>query len=124
MIKGSIEARDGESDHLRLGPKDSFNSRALVHGAAGETFVAAEETLCFLIPRDVVLGLLHRIQPSSHFFTPTCRASSMLADARKSEGVESVLRSCFRDTRYGAAVFVDGAATIEHQRIEVAAMYY
>ena len=34
-----------------LGPKDSFDSRALVHGAAGEDFIAAEETLCYLIPR-------------------------------------------------------------------------
>src|SRR3712207_956636 len=57
LIKGSIEVRDGNSLHAVLGPKDSFDSRAVVHGAAGEDFVAAEETLCYLIPSNLVLNL-------------------------------------------------------------------
>ena len=49
VIKGSVEVRDGSTVPTVLGPKDSFDSRALVHGAAGEDFVAAEETLCHLL---------------------------------------------------------------------------
>ena len=56
VIKGSVEARDEGVLNAVLGPKDSFDSRALVHGAAGEDFTAAEETLCFLLPKPVVLG--------------------------------------------------------------------
>ena len=110
MIKVSIEARDGESVQLVLGPKDSFDSRALVHGAAGENFVAGEETFCFLIPRDVVLSPLHRNSAFAAFFTPTFRASSMFLH----------LRLTLTAPRYSSTEL----ATIEHQRIEVAAMYY
>ena len=114
VIKGSVEAREGESIHVVLGPKDSFDSRAVVHGAAGENFVAAEETLCFLIPREVVLGLLRRNPAfAAFFYADVSRKLDALADARKSEGVESVLRSRIRDARFGAAVFIDGDATIE-----------
>ena len=51
IIKGSVEERDGEEVEAVLGPKDSFDARALVHGAAGARFIAAEETLCYLAPR-------------------------------------------------------------------------
>ena len=59
IIKGTIEARAGDTLQAVLGPKDSFDARAVVHGAAGENFIAAEETLCHLIPpgrRSVWLG--------------------------------------------------------------------
>src|SRR6478736_7251887 len=44
IIKGAVEERDGEEIEAVLGPKDSFDARALVHGAAGSAFVAADET--------------------------------------------------------------------------------
>ena len=50
VIKGAVEVRDGDTLLAVLGPKDSFDSRAVVHGAAGEDFVAVEETLCYPDP--------------------------------------------------------------------------
>ena len=68
VIKGSVEVRDGGALNALLGPKDSFDSRALVHGVAGEDFVAAEETLCYLIPGEVVRGLVARNPGFAAFF--------------------------------------------------------
>src|SRR6266702_4683696 len=34
IIKGAVEERDGDEVVARLGPKDSFDARAVVHGAA------------------------------------------------------------------------------------------
>ena len=68
VIKGSVEARDEGVLNAVLGPKDSFDSRALVHGAAGEDFTAAEETLCFLVPKPVVMGLISRNPAFAAFF--------------------------------------------------------
>ena len=115
IIKGAVEGRDGESLQAVLGPKDSFDSRAVVHGAAGEDFVAAQETLCYLIPRDLILRLI-RDNPAfaAFFYADVSRKLDAHAGARKAEGMESVLRSRIRDVRLGAAVFVDGMRTIEH----------
>ena len=68
IIKGAVEERDGEEIEAVLGPKDSFDSRALVHGAAGAAFVAADETLCYLAPRSVVLDLIARNSGFAAFF--------------------------------------------------------
>ena len=51
VIKGTIEERDGSDLLALLGPKDSFDSRALVHGKSGHAFVAREETLCYVAPK-------------------------------------------------------------------------
>ena len=50
VIKGTVEERDGSDLLALLGPKDSFQSRALVHGKSGHAFVAREETLLWRPP--------------------------------------------------------------------------
>ena len=114
IIKGAVEVKDGADLHAVLGPKDTFDSRALVHGAAGEDFVAAEETLCYLVPRERVLTLI-RDNPAfaAFFYADVSRKLDALSDTRKVEGMESVLRERIRNVRRGPAVFVEGATTIE-----------
>ena len=68
VLKGGVEERDGDVLVGVLDPGDSFDSRAVVHGAAGADFVAVEETLCHLIPRRVVLSLVERNPAFAAFF--------------------------------------------------------
>src|SRR5262245_20647571 len=68
IIKGSVEERDGDEIDAVLGPKESFDARSLVHGAAGASFVAAEETLCYLAPKPLVIDLIRRNTGFAAFF--------------------------------------------------------
>ena len=68
VIKGTIEERDGSDLLALLGPKDSFDSRALVHGKSGHAFLAREETLCYLAPKGVTLGLIQNNPRFASFF--------------------------------------------------------
>ena len=115
VIKGSVEARDEGLLNAVLGPKDSFDSRALVHGAAGEDFTAAEETLCFLVPKPVVLGLISRNPGfAAFFYSEISEKLNAFADAHRAEGgVESVLRARVREANFVAAVFIDADTTME-----------
>jgi CBS domain-containing protein len=114
IIKGTIEARAGDTLQAVLGPKDSFDARAVVHGAAGENFIAAEETLCHLIPQPIVQTLIRRnLAFAAFFYSEVSRKLDAFAGQQRSEGFETVLRARVRDARYGAAVFIDGASTIE-----------
>ncbi|MFC7474077.1 DUF294 nucleotidyltransferase-like domain-containing protein [Dankookia sp. GCM10030260] len=113
IIKGSIEVREGGTLNALLGPKDAFDSRALVHGAAGEDFIAAEETLCYLIPRTVVLGLIGRNAGFAAFFYSEVSAKlDAFARAHRQEGMESVLRARVREASRGPAVVIPGEATL------------
>jgi CBS domain-containing protein len=114
IIKGSIEERDGDEIEAILGPKDSFDARAVVHGAAGSRFAAAEETLCYLVPRAVLLSLIRRNPGfAAFFYSEVSRKLDSYSRRQEAEGVESVLRARVRDARPHPAVFIDGTATIE-----------
>ena len=49
IIKGLVEERDGEELEAVLGPKESFDARALVHGAAGSSFVATSNSRSYIV---------------------------------------------------------------------------
>jgi len=113
IIKGSVEVRDGGTLNALLGPKDAFDSRAVVHGAAGEAFVAAGETLCYLIPRALVLDLIARNPGFAAFFYSEVSAKlDAFARAHRAEGVESVLRARVREASRGPALLLDGGAPL------------
>jgi CBS domain-containing protein len=68
VIKGTVEERDEADLVALLGPKDSFDSRALVHGKSGHGFFAREETLCYVIPKRVTLDLIQANPRFAAFF--------------------------------------------------------
>ncbi len=68
VIKGCVEERDGKELIALRGPGDSFDSRALVQGGGSNAFVAREETLCNLLPRDVTLRLINHNARFAAFF--------------------------------------------------------
>jgi CBS domain-containing protein len=114
VIKGSVEERDGEKIEAVLGPKDTFDSRSLVHGPAGSSFVSADETLCYLVPKAVVLELIAKNTGfAAFFYSEISRKLRSYAVGRENSGVDSTLRARVRDVRYHPAVFVDGATTIK-----------
>jgi CBS domain-containing protein len=114
IIKGSVEERDGGELEAILGPKDSFDARALVHGAAGARFLAAEETLCYLAPKQLILDLIRRnVGFAAFFYSEISRKLASFIRIQETEGVDSVLRARVGDARLHPAVFIDGSTTIE-----------
>jgi CBS domain-containing protein len=114
IIKGAVEERDGQEVEAVLGPKDTFDSGAVVHGSASASFVATEETLCFLLPKETILALVKKNQAfAAFFYSDLSRRLDAFAGERNPQGLESVLRTRVRDARWGKAVFIDGSATIE-----------
>ena len=114
VIKGTVEERDGEEIEAVFRVKDSFDTRALVHGAAGNDFVAAEETLCYLVPKDTVLDLIRRNPGfAGHFYSELSRKLTSYSPTGESAGaVEGVLRARIKEARLHDAAFIDGSATM------------
>ena len=114
VMKGTVEVKEGDTLSAVLGPKDSFDSRAVIHGAAGEDFLASEETLCHLIPREVVQRLIAgNVAFAAFFYFEVSRKLDAFAAAQKADGVESFLRARVHDAMTARAEFIDGSATIE-----------
>jgi signal-transduction protein with cAMP-binding, CBS, and nucleotidyltransferase domain len=114
IIKGAVEERDGDAVEAVLGPKESFDARAVVHGAAGARFIAAEETLCYLAPQATIRALIQRNPGfAAFFYSEVSRKLEGYSRRQGPEGVESVLRARVRDAGPRPAVFIDGGETIE-----------
>jgi CBS domain-containing protein len=114
IIKGSVAERDGQQIEAILGPKDTFDAEAVVHGSASASFVAAEETLCYLLPKSAILELVHKNQAfAAFFYSELSRRLDAFAGQRNPQGLDSVLRSKIKEARFAKAVFIDGRATIE-----------
>ncbi len=116
VLKGAIEEHDDDGHLLAvLGPKQLFGIRAVVHGLAGARYRAVEETLVYLVPRDLLLSLLRRNPDFAVFFYADI--SSKLAEVARVEkggqGIEGVLRARIRDARLRPPAFISGTATIE-----------
>jgi len=115
VLKGAVEERDDE-DHAvaLLGPKETFGNRAVVHGSAGSRYVATEETLTYLVPRELLLSLIHRNPGfAAFFYSDLSRKLAEVARADRGQGLDGVLRSRIGDARLRPPVFISAGASIE-----------
>ena len=114
VIKGTIEERDGSDLLALLGPKDSFDSRALVHGKSGHAFIAREETLCYAAPKATILGLIQsNPRFASFFYHDISRKLDELIRDEEEQRYGSLMRSRISELFLHPAAFVDASDTIE-----------
>ena len=87
-------SRSAEQDELvgLLGPKDFFDSRALVQGVGVSAFIAREETLCSLAPRQRTLLRLINANPRFGAFFYHDISSKLDALAQKGRIVADRIR--------------------------------
>jgi CBS domain-containing protein len=114
IIKGTVAEKIGDETEAMLGPKDTFDSEAAVHGSASASFVAVEETLCYLLPRVLILELVQKNQAfAAFFYSELSRRLDAFAAHRNPSGLDSVLRLRIKEARCSGAIFIDGSRTVE-----------
>lgn len=114
VIKGAVEERDGEELLALLGPKDSFDTRAVVQGASAHAFVARSETLAYLVPKDLVLRFV-RENPrfGAFFYLDISRKLEAVAQDEDERRSGSLMRARVRDLFLHPAEFIEAGDTIE-----------
>ncbi|MDE2363837.1 MAG: cyclic nucleotide-binding/CBS domain-containing protein [Hyphomicrobiales bacterium] len=114
VIKGTVEERDGEELIALLGPKDSFDSRAIVQGRSAHAFRARDETLAYMVPKELTLRLI-RDNPrfGSFFYLDISRKLEAAARDEDERNTGSLMRTRVRDLFLHPAAFIDAADTIE-----------
>jgi len=114
VIKGTVEERDGNDLLALLGPKDSFDSRALVHGRSGHGFFAREETLCYTAPKTTILGLIQgNPRFASFFYRDISRKLDEFVRDEEEQRYGSLMRSRISELFLHPAAFIDAGDTIE-----------
>lgn len=114
VIKGMIEERDGSDLLALLGPKDSFDSRALVHGKSGHAFRAQEETLCYVAPKAAILDLIQsNPRFASFFYRDISHKLDELVRDEEERRYGSLMRARISELFLHPATFIEAGDTIE-----------
>ena len=113
VIKGCVEERDGDEVVGLRGPGDCFDSRALVQGGGSHAFVAREETLCNLAPRDLILKLINANDRfAAFFYRDISRKLEAAARDQEAARFSPLLGARVRDIPLHPATFVTPDETI------------
>jgi CBS domain-containing protein len=114
VIKGAAEERSSEAIEALLGPGDSFDSRALVQGNNPRAFVAREETLCYVVPRDFVLSLIQKNPRfGAFFYLDISRKLDAVARDEDASRFSPLMRARVRELFIHPASFIDAGDSIE-----------
>ena len=114
IIKGSVEERDGDEVVALRGPGDAFDSRALVQGGGANAFVAREETLCNLLPRDVTLRLIKQNPRFACFFyVDVSRKLDAVSREEEAARFAPLLGARVGDLHLHRATFIDATDSIQ-----------
>ncbi len=114
VIKGTIEEREGDELIALLGPNDSFDSRAIVQGASAHAFVAREETLVYLVPKELTLRFIRdNSRFGSFFYLDISRKLEAAARDEDERSAGSLMRTRVGDLFLHPAEFIDVSDTIE-----------
>lgn len=114
VIKGTVEERS-EADLLALlGPKDTFDSRALVHDQNGHQFLARDETLCYVIPSKVARNLI-KVNPrfAAFFYREISQKLDELADDEEAKRYGSLMHARVGELFLHPPAFLAASDTIE-----------
>ncbi len=114
VMKGRVEERDGDEVLCLLGPGDAFDSRALIQSGGGHTFVAAQETLCYLLPRVTVMRLIaDNARFAAFFYLEISRKLDAVAAEAEDARFGATMQAKLREVRRRPAVFVEAADSLE-----------
>ena len=114
VIKGQVEEREGAELVSLRGPGDVFDSRALVQGGGSNAFVAREETLCHLLPRDFAIKLINRNPRfAAFFYLDISRKLEAVAGAKDELRSSPYARARVSDLRWQPAETVPATASLE-----------
>ena len=114
VIKGCVEERAGDEVVALRGPGDAFDSRALVEGRGSNAFVAREETLLNLLPRDVTLRLINQNPRfASFFYLDISRKLDAISREEEAARFAPLMTARISDLTVRRAEFIDATDSIQ-----------
>ncbi len=115
VIKGCVEERDHDGVVALRGPNDAFDSRALVQGGGSNAFVAREETLLNLLPREVTLRLIKQNPRfASFFYLDISRKLDAISREEEAARFAPLMNARISDLTVRRAEFIEATDSIQH----------
>ncbi|WP_027389396.1 putative nucleotidyltransferase substrate binding domain-containing protein [Chrysiogenes arsenatis] len=113
IAKGMVQEIDDEDHSFFYSVRDSFDAASLLQGRARSQFIAAEESLCFALKKEVFLQLIKSdIAFESYFLQSLSQKMNALLERNLNKDVASFMATRVRDCVIHQPVIVPHTMTI------------
>ena len=113
ILKGLIQEKQ-EDEVLSLYSKNEiFDSISLIENYSKNTFITAEETICYILPRDIFIKTLHENSTlKNYFFQSISEKISNNINYENNKEMANIMIAKIKDAKIHKAVIIDTEKTI------------
>jgi len=125
IIKGLIQEKDGEEIISLYSTNEFFDPISLVENYSKSTFITAEESICYVLPRQLFIDMLHKNKElESYFFQSISEKLNANIASDRNQELTNIMIAKVKDAKVHRAVIVpyktsifDAATIIKKEKV-------
>jgi CBS domain-containing protein len=120
IIKGIVQERKEEEVISLYSVNEAFDARSLVENYSKNSFVTAQETICYALNRDIFIKVLHENpQLESYFFQSISKKLNANISNEKNKDLANIMLAKVKDATVHKAVFIPFNTTIYEAALRI-----
>ena len=113
ILKGLVQEKQDDEVLSVYSKNEIFDSISLIENFSKNSFVTAEETICYILPREVFINILHgNIELEKYFFQSISEKLNNNILHEKNREMANIMIAKVKDARIHKAVIIDTEKTI------------
>lgn len=113
IIKGIVQERKEDEVISLYSVNEAFDARSLVENYSKNSFVTAQETICYALNRDIFIKILHENpQLESYFFQSISKKLNANISNEKNKDLANIMIAKVKDATIHKAIFIPYTTTI------------
>ena len=113
ILKGLVQEKQDDEVLSVYSKNEIFDSISLIESFSKNSFVTAEETICYILPREVFIKILHgNIELEKYFFQSISEKLNNNILHEKNREMANIMIAKVKDARIHKAVIIDTEKTI------------
>lgn len=113
ILKGLVQEKQDDEVLCVYSKNEIFDSISLIENFSKNSFVTAEETICYILPREIFIKILHgNIELEKYFFQSISEKLNNNILYEKNKEMANIMIAKVKDARIHKAVIIDTEKTI------------
>ena len=113
VLKGLVQEKQNDEVLSIFSKNEIFDPISLVENYSKHTFVTAQETICYSLPREIFIKTLHEnSELESFFFQTISQKLNNHIDQEKNKDMANIMVAKIKDAKIHPAVIIDTEKTI------------
>ena len=113
ILKGIVQEKNEEEVLSIFSKKEIFDPVSLIENYSKNTFITAQETICYSLPREIFIKTLHEnTELESYFFQTISQKLNNNINNEKNKEMANIMVAKVKDAKIHKSVIIDSQKTI------------